>query len=135
MQPRQTTFEDLAIYQHSLKLAHEIYLFTQVGPFARDRGLKDQIRRASVSVMSNIAEGFERGSNTEFIQFLYISKGSCGEVRAQVRLAHLLNYVDTSKYQHLVDSCRTLSGMIENMISSLKNTQFRGTKFRYVRPD
>jgi four helix bundle protein len=81
------TFEDMHVYQQAHKLADEVYALTRIGAFARDRGLVDQIRRAGVSVLSNIAEGFERGSNAEFIQFLYIAKGSAGEVRAQLSIA------------------------------------------------
>jgi hypothetical protein len=82
--------------------------------------------------MSNIAEGFERGSNAEFIQFLYISKGSCGEVRAQITLAHRLGYIETTPYDELIHSCRSLSGMLANMISSFKDTRYRGSKYRVV---
>lgn len=81
------SFEELHIYQRARELTNSIYALTRSEIFARDRGLVDQIRRAAVSIMSNIAEGFERGATTEFIQFLYIAKGSCGEVRAQLRIA------------------------------------------------
>lgn len=71
-------FEDLDVWQRSRDLTRQVYAASGDGEFARDFGLKDQMRRASVSIMSNIAEGFERGSNKEFIQFLYIAKGSAG---------------------------------------------------------
>ena len=86
------TFEELHMYQRARELTNAIYGHTRCGPFAQDRGLSDQIRRASVSIMSNIAEGFERGASTEFIQFLYIAKGSCGEVRAQLQIARVANF-------------------------------------------
>jgi hypothetical protein len=82
--------------------------------------------------MSNIAEGFERGSNAEFIQFLYISKGSCGEVRAQITLAHRLGYIEHASFHDLIASCRSLSGMLANMISALKDPRYRGSKYRVV---
>ena len=70
------SFEELHVYQRARELTNGIYRATREGPFARDYGLVDQIRRAGASIMSNIAEGFERGATTEFIQFLYIAKGS-----------------------------------------------------------
>ena len=73
-------FEDLDVWKEARRLTKEIYAATPDAKFSKDFGLRDQIRRAAVSVMSNIAEGFERGGNQEFIQFLYIAKGSCGEV-------------------------------------------------------
>ncbi len=78
------TIEELHIYQRARELTNAVYALTREAAFARDRGLVDQVRRAAASIMSNVAEGFERGSTTEFIQFLYIAKGSCGEVRAQL---------------------------------------------------
>lgn len=83
-------FEDLVVWQRARELTREIYKLTIDW---RDFGLHDQIRRASVSVLSNIAEGFERGSNVELIQFLYIARGSCGEVRAQLVVALDAGYV------------------------------------------
>jgi len=81
------TFEDIESWKKARALTNEIYKITGAGTFARDFGLKDQIRRASVSILSNIAEGFERGGDKEFSQFLAIAKGSCGEVRAQLYIA------------------------------------------------
>ena len=87
MSDKVRNFEDLAVYQKARVLVREVYQITREESFARDVGLCDQIRRAAVSVVSNIAEGYERGSNTELIQYLYIAKGSCGEVRAQFMIA------------------------------------------------
>ncbi len=80
-------FEDIKAWQKSRELTNEIYEATAQGDFARDFGLKDQIRRAAVSIMSNIAEGFERSGTGEFVQFLAIAKGSSGEVRSQLYVA------------------------------------------------
>ena len=77
-------FEDMEVWQNARSLTKKIYICSSNGKFSKDFGLRDQIRRASVSIMSNIAEGFERGSNKEFIQFLFIAKGSAGEVRSQL---------------------------------------------------
>lgn len=81
------SFEELEVWKKALEMSKLIYGLTEVEKFKKDYSLTDQIRRAAVSVLSNIAEGFERGSNIEFIQFLYIAKGYCGEVRAQLSSA------------------------------------------------
>ena len=85
-------------------------------------------RRASVSIMSNIAEGFERGTKTEFIQFLFIAKGSCGEVRAQVAIAHDQGYVDEAAYARLHDLARRVSGMLSNFIAHQQGSAYQGEK-------
>ncbi len=77
-------FEDLEAWKLARSFANLIYNVSSVGNFARDFALRDQIRRASISIVSNIAEGFERGGDKEFTQFLFMAKGSCGEVRAQL---------------------------------------------------
>jgi four helix bundle protein len=77
-------FEDLIAWQRSRELTKQIYLLTRKDSFSRDFGLREQIQRASVSIMSNLAEGFERGSINEFHQFLFIAKASCAEVRSQL---------------------------------------------------
>jgi four helix bundle protein len=122
------TFEDLHIYQRARELANAIYTITKDSNFARDFGLVDQIRRAAVSVLSNIAEGFERGSKTEFIQFLYIAKGSCGEVRAQLQISQDQRYLRDNEYQRLYDLCKRISGMISNFIAHLQKTDYQGEK-------
>jgi four helix bundle protein len=121
-------FEDLHVYQRARELTNSVYALTRDGKFAKDFGLADQIRRAAVSVMSNIAEGFERGSKTEMIQFLYIAKGSCGEVRAQLRVARDQNYIGETEYQQLHDLCGLTSGMMSNFIRHLQTTKYRGEK-------
>src|SRR3989304_1282824 len=95
---RVQSFEDLNVYKQTRDLTNKIYEITRQGSFSKDYGLVDQIRRASVSIMSNIAEGFERGTNAEFIQFLYIAKGSCGEVKAHLPLAFTRNYFNENNY-------------------------------------
>jgi len=123
------TFEDLHIYQRSRELVNAVYTATRDDGFKRDFGLADQIRRAAVSILSNIAEGFERGSKTEFIQFLYIAKASCGEVRAQLQIAQDQNYLQHNEYQRLYDLCKQISGMISNFIAHLQKTGYQGEKF------
>jgi four helix bundle protein len=123
------SFEELHIYQRARELANEVYALTRQSAFARDSGLVDQIRRAAVSVMSNIAEGFERGGTTEFIQFLFIAKGSCGEVRAQLQIAHDQQYVSAEDYARGHDLARRTSGMVSNFIGHLQGSDYRGEKF------
>ncbi len=119
------SFEELNIWQNARELVNLIYEFTKGGRFSRDYSLIDQIRRASVSIMSNIAEGFERGSNKEFIQFLYIAKGSCGELRSQLCIAFDQQYISREDFSKAKDECLKLSSMTNNLIRYLisKNTR------------
>ena len=95
-------FEDFIAWQKARKLTAAIYKVTNEGDFVRDFGLKDQIRRAAVSSMSNIAEGFERGRSAEFHQFLSVAKASCAEVRAQLYVALDAGYLSTSVFDGLM---------------------------------
>ena len=90
-------FEDLPIWVDSRKLVHSIYKLTSKSKFSKDYGFKDQIQRAAISIMNNIAEGFERDSNTEFIRFLIYSKGSAGEVRSMLYIAKDLEYINKNE--------------------------------------
>ncbi len=122
------TFEELHIYQRARELTNAVYELTRDAAFSRDHGLVDQIRRASVSILSNIAEGFERGAVAEFVQFLYIAKGSCGEVRAQLQIAADQNYIGAADRDRLTDLCRRISGMISNFIAHLQGSGYPGEK-------
>src|ERR1041385_5288043 len=102
MSSRISTFQDLIAWQKARLLTASIYRVTSKGEFARDFGLKDQIRRAAVSVMSNIAEGFERGRPAEFHQFLSIAKGSCAELRSQLFVALDADYLRSSDFNILM---------------------------------
>jgi four helix bundle protein len=95
-------FEDFIAWQKARKLTSNIYKVSDIGKFARDFGLKDQIRRAGVSAMSNIAEGFERGRPTEFHQFLSIAKGSCAELRSQLYVALDVGYMVGDDFRALM---------------------------------
>jgi len=123
------SFEELNVYQRARELAKDIYRLSRQGAFASDFGLVNQVRRASVSIMSNIAEGFERGSTVEHIQFLYIAKGSCGEVRAQLQVAADQNYIAPADHLRLTGCCRRISGMLSNFIAHLQTCDHRGEKF------
>jgi four helix bundle protein len=121
-------FEDLDVFQKARELASRIYTVTGQGKFSKDFGLADQMRRAAVSVISNIAEGFERGGNPELIQFLYIAKGSCGELRAQLIIAFDQSYMTQETYDSLVDVARHVSIMLKNLAAYLKKSDYKGPK-------
>ena len=129
------TFEDLEMWQLARALTSKIYQLTKSGKFARDFGLCNQIQRASVSVMSNIAEGYERGGNREFMQFLAIAKGSCGEVRCQLYVARDQQYIPQSEAEPLIDQHKKLSIMIYKFMEHLKGSKFKGHKYKSVKPD
>ncbi len=97
-------FEDLIAWQKARQLAAEIYRVSAQGDFSKDFGLRDQIRRAAVSAMSNIAEGFDRGSRSEFHQFLVIAKASCAEVRSQLYVAQDVGYIDQKTFE-IISGC------------------------------
>jgi len=123
-------FEDLEVWKLSRELTNKIYNVSNDGRFAKDYGLRDQIRRAAVSIMSNIAEGYERGGNQEFKQFLSIAKASCGEVRSQLYVAMDQCYIDKIKCEQIIDKCKKLSIMINNFIEYLKVSGYKGTKYK-----
>jgi four helix bundle protein len=102
MAKRIERFEDFIAWQKARKLTADIYRVTSEGSFARDFGLKDQIRRAAVSSMSNLAEGFERGRPAEFHQFLSIAKASCAELRAQLYVALDVGYISLPTFERLM---------------------------------
>ena len=123
-------FDELNLYKKARLLTKAIYNATRGTAFSKDYGLTDQIRRASITIMSNIAEGFERGSNKEFIQFLFIAKGSCGEVRAQLSVALDQNYIDDELYNNLIDESIEVSKMLSKLISYLKDSPYKGAKHK-----
>lgn len=122
-------FEDLVIYQKSRELAKQIYDITRTGEFKKDSRFVQQIRAAVGSISDNIAEGFERQGTKEFKNFLYIAKGSCGEVRSQLNRAHDVGFVSDEQYQLLYDDCKKLSISIVHFIQSLKSSTNPGSKF------
>jgi four helix bundle protein len=108
-------FEDLKIWKEGMRLARDIYLNLKS---CRDFGLKDQMQRASVSIPSNIAEGFKRNSNKEFIRFLYIALASCAELRTQVYLSKEVGILNAEINKDLVERTRMLSAMIRKFIKT-----------------
>lgn len=116
-------FEDLTFWQKSRDLMRDIYR-TLVS--CRDYGFKDQIQRASVSVMSNIAEGFERGTRQEFINYLYIAKGSAGEVRAQLYVACDVGYITPESFKTLKFKVEEISKLLAAFTKGVKGSKFQG---------
>ena len=123
-------FEEIEVWQKARELMKRIYVISGKGEFARDFGLRDQIRRASVSIMSNIAEGYERGGTKEFAQFLSVAKGSVGEVRCQLYVALDQGYIAQSMFDELAERAREVSRMINGLMSYLRKSGMRGTKYR-----
>ena len=113
-------FEDLIAWQKARQLTSEIYRITMHGEFAKDFGLRDQIRRAAVSVMSNIAEGFDRGSRGEFHQFLVVAKASCAEVRSQLYVAQDAGYINQETFDIVNSSTSELSRIIGGLRAAVQ---------------
>jgi four helix bundle protein len=110
-------FEDLDIWKEGMRIALQMY---DVMKSCKDYSFKDQIQRAAISIPSNIAEGFERQTNKEFIQFLYIAKGSCGELRTQIYLGYQLKYIDKKNYTDFLKKTKQLSTMLGSFIKARK---------------
>ena len=111
-----TGFEQLDVWKAGCRLAVEIYSALQK---CRDHGLRDQMQRAAVSIPSNIAEGSERQSKREFVQFLYIAKGSCAELRTQLYIAAKVNVMSLETVNKLTEDAKRVSSMLHNLINSL----------------
>ncbi len=137
------SFEELYCWQKARELTKFIYDITKYrntdiskyrdnrnSEFASDRGLVDQIRRAAVSVMSNIAEGFDRGTRQELVNYLFIAKGSCGEVRCQLYAAHDISYIDILTLRNglkLTDEC---SRLLKSFIDKVKTGSHTGLQYK-----
>ncbi len=122
-------FEELEVWKLARDLSILIKEITSGDLFKHDVRFRDQIRAASGSVMDNIAEGYERGGNKEFIQFLYISKGSCGEVRSQSYRALDYEYISIEKQKQINDLAITLNVKLNNLIQYLKQSNLKGSKY------
>ena len=121
-------FENLEIWKLALKITKEIYDLTGKKEFSKDFSLRDQLRRAIISVSSNIVEGFEKNNNNEFIRFLKIAKGSVGEVRNQLYIALVVGYISNQEFQEVNNHLENLAGQIGGFIQYLerkrKNKEF-----------
>ena len=105
-------FEDLIAWQKARELTKEIYTVTRQGDFAKDYGLSGQMQRAAVSIMSNIAEGFERGGRGEFQRFLSIAKASCAELRSQLYVALDIGYLDQNRFSQLLEKAEEVGRIV-----------------------
>lgn len=123
-------FEDIEAWKHSRAVAKLIYEITSRESFSKDFALVNQMRRASISVVSNIAEGFERNGDKEFVQFLLIAKGSCGEVRAQLYIALDQNYLDQNTFGAINSKLTETSRMISGLIKYLRQSELKGSRFK-----
>lgn len=123
------SFEDIDFWQKARDLSNDIYTKKLEGSFSKDFSLRDQINRSSGSIMDNIAEGFERGGNKEFIQFLSYSKGSCGEVRSQLLRAKDRKHLCEEDFQELFTKALEVGKQIGGFMNYLSGSEIKGTKF------
>ena len=124
-----TKFEDLEIWQEARELCKVVYTITSIDPFNKDFKFRDQIRASAGSAMDNIAEGFDRGGNKEFCQFLSVSRGSTGEVRSQSYRAYDAHYITEEKLNELLERTDSLSRKAYNLIQHLKTSEIKGLKY------
>ena len=123
-------FEEIEAWRKARELTKRIYKISRATSFARDFGLKDQIRRASVSIMSNIAEGYDRSGTGEFIQFLATAKGSAAEVKCQLYVALDQSYIDQATFVELTGLAAETGNMIGGLINYLRRSSLKGTKYK-----
>jgi four helix bundle protein len=123
-------FEDIVAWQKARVMTSDIYKVGKVGEFKKDFGLRDQIQRAAVSTMANIAEGFERGGDAEFIQFLSHSKGSCGEIRSHLYVALDQSYITEASFNELYGKSEEVSRLIGGFMTYLQNSRVGGHKYK-----
>jgi four helix bundle protein len=123
-------FEDLDIWIKSREIVGRIYALTRKSTFSKDIELSSHIRKTAISIPSNIEEGFERNGNKEFLNFLSVAKGSCGELSTQLYLAFDQNYLDKDHFDDLNDSITALSNSIGTLMNYLKRSEYRGTKYK-----
>ncbi len=123
-------FEDLKVWNAAREVANLIYDASDGDDFSRDFALRNQIRRASISIISNIAEGFERDGNKEFRNFLSIAKGSCGEVRSQLYIALDRGYLSRHEFEAISSKLEGISRMIFGLMRYLKMSDLKGSKFK-----
>lgn len=128
--PRIQKFEEVEAWKIARMITQDIYSASRQGNFARDFGLRNQICRSSVSIMSNIAEGFERDGDKEFANFLSIAKGSAGETRSLLYVAFDQGYITSSDFDGLSLRLKECSRMISGLAKYLRQSELRGLKFR-----
>jgi four helix bundle protein len=125
-----TKFEDIEAWRLSRELTKRIYEASSRGGFSRDFGLRDQIRRAAISVMSNIAEAFERGGDKEFRQFLSLAKGSAGELKSQLYVAADVGLLSQDQFKELYSLANDTARMVAGFMRYLGGSELKGSKYR-----
>lgn len=123
-------FEDIISWKEARELNKKIGDLIDTGRFKNSYRLINQIEGSAGSIMDNIAEGFERGGNREFIQFLYIAKASCGELRSQLYRALDRKYIEQEEFDQISTHAKKISSLIQKLITYLENTETKGIKFR-----
>ena len=127
-----TTVEDVTAWQKARELTRQVYTASGRGLFGRDFGLRDQIRRAAVSIMANVAEGFERDGTGEFVQFLSVAKGSVGELRAHLYVALDQLYVTKQEFERMRVLADETARLISGLMAYLRRSQVKGLKYKAV---
>jgi four helix bundle protein len=122
------SFEDLPVWQKAMDLADALFDATETEAFRHRFSLRDQMERAALSVSSNIAEGFERGTREEFLAFLYIARGSCGELRSQLAFCHRRKLIAASLYEQLRELCLSVSRQLGAFAGYLRDSELKGQR-------
>jgi len=125
-------FEDLKVWKMAREFSKEVFQITCYDKFSKDYKFKEQIRASSGSIMDNIAEGFERGGNKEFCQFLAIAKGSCGESRSQLHRSFDYQYIESEEYEILCQKSIEISKAIAAFMEYLNQSEIKGYKYKKV---
>ena len=123
-------FEDMEVWKKSMNLTQLIYQNTNQPGFVKDYNLVNQIRRSAISIASNIAEGFERDGNKELINFLFIAKGSCGELRCQLYIAKDQQYLQADSFQEMYNLATEISVSLSRLIKYLQASDYKGIKYK-----
>jgi len=121
------TFEDLLVWQKAMEMVKKIYLVSQDGKISKDFALRDQLRSAALSIPTNIAEGFERASTKEYLNFLNIAKGSAGELRSLLQVATEIGFLEASQHTEMRNAVLEVSRYLSNQIKSLKQQALRAS--------
>ena len=129
-----TKFEEIEAWQKARELTRAVYQASRKGDFSKDYALRDQVRRAATSVMSNIAEGFERGGTTEFIQFLAVAKGSAGELQSHLYVALDEGYLSQQEFAKIMAMAASAKRLIAGFMSYLRRSRIKGLKYKEPGP-
>ena len=127
-------FEDLTIFKKARELCKKVYSVTEKSPFCNDLRFVQQMHASAGSIMDNIAEGFERSGNKDFVNFLIIAKGSCGEVRSQIIRASDVNFISNEMAKEMYDDCLSLSSQIMSLVKEIRKSEYKGVRYKDFEP-